>query len=104
MPDPSQLFHQAADLHLKGKLKAAEAIYLQLLAAQPDHFDARHLLGVLQLQQGRSGEALASIGAALRTNPDFPPALLNYAVVLRALGRPAEALAGFDRALAVKPD
>ena len=100
----SLLFQQAADLHLKGKLAAAEEAYLRILETQPDHFDARHLLGILQQQQGRSSEALASIGAALKTNPDFPPALLNYAVVLRALDRLPEALAGFDRVLAIKPD
>jgi tetratricopeptide (TPR) repeat protein len=104
MRDVSKLFNEATDLHLKGEFAAAETLYLRLLAAAPGHFDALHLLGVLQHQQGRSAEALASISAALRTQPDFPPALLNQAVVLRALGRPAEALAGFERALAIKPD
>jgi hypothetical protein len=55
----------------QGKLAAAEEVHLRLLAAQPDHFDARHFLSVLQHQQGRSSEALASIGAALKTNPRF---------------------------------
>ena len=31
-------------------------------------------------------------------------ALYNHGVVLQALGRPAEALASFDRALALRPD
>jgi tetratricopeptide (TPR) repeat protein len=104
MRDPSQLFQQAADLHLKGKLAPAEGLYRELLAAQPGHFHALHFLGVLQYQQGRWSEALASIGAALGANPDFPPALVSCAAVLRALDRPAEALARLDRALAIKPD
>jgi tetratricopeptide (TPR) repeat protein len=104
MRDPSQLFQQAADLHLKGKLAMAEELYRELLTAQPGHVDALHFLGVLQYQQGRWNEALASIGAALSANPDFAPALVSCAAVLRALERPAEALARLDRALAIKPD
>jgi predicted TPR repeat methyltransferase len=49
-------------------------------------------------------EALSSLGAALKINPTFLPALLNHAVVLQALNRPAEALASYDKALAIKPD
>ena len=101
--NPSQLFKHAADLQRKGNLAAAEALYLRILKARPDHFDALHLLGILRHQQGRYREALSSIGAALKANPTCLPALLNYAVVLQALNRPAEALASYDRALAIKP-
>jgi tetratricopeptide (TPR) repeat protein len=104
MHDLSQLFNQAADLHRRGDFAAAERFYLQVLAAKSGHFDALQMLGLLRYQQGRFPEALALIGAALRTNPDFPPALLNYGLVLEALERPAEALASYDRALALQPD
>jgi predicted TPR repeat methyltransferase len=102
--NPSRLLKQAADLHRKGNLAAAERLYSQILKIRPDQFDARHLLGILQHQQGRYMEALSSISAALKTNPTFLPALLNYAVVLQALNRPAEALASYDKALAIKPE
>jgi protein O-GlcNAc transferase len=104
MHDLSQLFDQAADLHRKGDLAAAESLYLQLLEARPDHFDALQMLGFLRYGQGRFLDALSLIGAALKTNPNFPPALLNYAVVLDTLRRREEALAYYDRALALKPD
>ena len=97
MQDLSQVFGQATDLHRKGDLAAAESLYLQLLEAQPDHFDALQMLGFLRCQQGRFPEALSSIGAALKTNPDSPTALLNYAVVLDALQRREEALAIYDK-------
>jgi tetratricopeptide (TPR) repeat protein len=104
MQDLAQLFDQAADLHRKGNLAAAESLYLQLLAARSDHFDALHLLGILRYQQGRLNEALALIGAALQRNPGFAPALLNQGLVLDALKRRAEALASYDKALAIQPD
>jgi predicted TPR repeat methyltransferase len=39
----------------------------------------------------------------LKLWPNFLPALLSYAVVLQALNRPAEALASYDKALAINP-
>jgi protein O-GlcNAc transferase len=71
---------------------------VQLLEAWPDHFDVLHLLGILRCQQGRFVEALSLIGVALRSKPDFPPALLNYGLALDALKRREEALACYDKA------
>lgn len=52
----SRLLNQAVAFHQKGHLPPAETLYLQILDAQPDHFDARHLLAVLRHQQGRDEE------------------------------------------------
>jgi tetratricopeptide (TPR) repeat protein len=104
MHDPAQAFGQAADFHARGNLAAAEGLYLRALELAPDHFDAQHMLGVLRCQQGRFAEALSLIGAALRTNPGFPPVHLNYGLALDALKRREEALASFERALAIAPD
>ncbi len=102
--NPNQgLSEQAVALHRSGRLAEAEALYLQVLAAAPGDFTARHLLGVLRAQTGRMEEALADIGAALKLRPDDADALLNHANVLKSLNRPADALAGFDRVLALKP-
>ncbi len=97
------LSEQAVALHRSGRMAEAESLYLQVLAAHPADFTARHLLGVLRAQSGRMDEALADIGAALALNPDDPEAQLNHANVLKSLNRLEEALAGFDRALALKP-
>ena len=104
MRDPSQVLEQAADLQRKGELAAAEGLYLQLIAARPDHFDALQGLALLRYQQGRFIEALSSMGAALRSNPNSPATLLNYAVLLDTLGRREEALAYYDKALALAPN
>src|ERR1700686_3986119 len=81
MPDLSQVFDQAADLHRKGELAAAESLYLQLLEARPDDFDGLQMLGLLRCQQGGFLEALRLTGTALKTHPHFSPALAHYAVV-----------------------
>ena len=43
-------FIQGFELHQKGQLAQAKAIYEQLLATLPSHFDALHLLGVVAHQ------------------------------------------------------
>jgi tetratricopeptide (TPR) repeat protein len=103
-PDVAALLARAAACHRRGELDAAEALYREVLAAAPAHFDALHLCGVLMQQRGRSAEALRLIGEALSANAEVAPAHANYGLVLAALGRPDEALANYDRALALKPD
>jgi tetratricopeptide (TPR) repeat protein len=104
MDDLSQALIQAVDLHRKGDLAQAERLYLQVLEARPDHFDALQMLGILRYQQKRLPEALSLLGAALQAKPDFPPALLSYGLVLDALERREEALASYDKALALAPN
>jgi protein O-GlcNAc transferase len=103
MRDLSQAFDRAADLHRRGELAAAEGLYLQVLAARPDHFDALHMLGFLRRQQGRFPEALSLIDQALALKPAHAEALNSRGLVLLGLRRPAEALASFEQALAVRP-
>ena len=102
--DLSQLLQQAMGLHQRGQFSDAERLYRQILNKRPDHFEARHLLGLLRYQQGRNPEALDLIGAALKLRPDSIAALSNYGLALEGAGRYEAALATFDRALALRPD
>jgi tetratricopeptide (TPR) repeat protein len=95
---------EAETLHRQGRLEEAERIYAAIVACMPDHFDALHLLGVLRQEQSRPAEALSLIAAALRLNARSAEAHTNYGVVLDALGRHDEALASFERALAIDPE
>ena len=45
-------FSEAQALHQAGRLAEAEKSYLQILKAQPKHFDSLHLLGVIYRQRG----------------------------------------------------
>ena len=85
-------FDEALRLHQSGHLAEAEVAYLQILAAQPDHSGAIHLLGVICQQQGRHQEALELIGRAIARLPDKAVYRNNYGAAFFALGRHAEAL------------
>jgi tetratricopeptide (TPR) repeat protein len=101
---PASSLAQALALHQTGRLADAERIYNQILALWPDHFDARHLLGVIFLQRGRHADALRQIDLALKINPHNAPALNNRGVALQELKRLDEALGSFERAVTLKPD
>lgn len=87
-----------------GNLPAAAEIYQQVLAVAPRHPDAQHLLGLIAAQQGRAGEAIARIGAAIAEASAAPLYHHNLGNVYLNERRPAEAEACFRRALAIEPD
>lgn len=101
--DPSSLLQQAVQLHQGGKLDAAQALYRRVLDLAPRQFDALHLLGVIERQQGRPAAAATLIAQALQVDPGQPRAHCNLGAALQDLGRPAEALASYDAALQRDP-
>jgi tetratricopeptide (TPR) repeat protein len=68
--------------HQAGRLEAAERIYRQILAAEPNQADAWHLLGVMAHQSGKDemDAAVAGFRRALELNPDFAAAHLAGAL------------------------
>jgi predicted O-linked N-acetylglucosamine transferase (SPINDLY family) len=70
----------------------------------PDAFDALHLLGVVEAQQGRLAEAHRLLDRALAINPRSAEAHSNRGNVLLALLRFEEACASYERALELRPD
>jgi tetratricopeptide (TPR) repeat protein len=97
-------FARGLALHQAGRLAEAANIYSQILATTPNHFDSRHLLGVIFLQSGNHAEALRHIDLALGIGPRSVHALSNRGAALKELGRLDEALVSYDRALALRPD
>lgn len=99
-----EYLQQALQLHRDGKFDQAASQYEAILNKQSNHFDARHLLGVLRSQQGRHMEALTLINSVLERKPNNITVLTNLGQVLRAMGRNEEALVHYERALSLNPD
>jgi len=99
----SMNFQAALAHHQAGRFAEAEALYRQLLAAQPQHADTLHLLGVLAAGTGRSEEGVALISQAIALLPGVAVFHSNLGVSLRRLDRLAEAVAHFRQALALDP-
>jgi len=94
---------EATRLHRAGQLDDAEAVYQQLLARDAADLGARHMLGLLRLQQGRAAEALNILDAVAAAAPGSADIRTNRALALEALGRTGDALGEFDGALALNP-
>ena len=80
-------------------MRAAGAICKDVLAHQPAHADANHLLGVMQSQHGEQDAALRSVTRALRGRRDNPHFHNTLGIALHKSGRNAEAVASFREAL-----
>jgi hypothetical protein len=59
---------RALALHRGGQLGEAAALYREVLASEPAHFGALHLLGVIEGQRSRYAEAVALIEHAIRVD------------------------------------
>ncbi|MEO7494076.1 MAG: tetratricopeptide repeat protein, partial [Massilia sp.] len=99
---PSATLDDAMRHHREGNLSQAAAIYRQLLAADPDHPDALHLLGTIAYQTGNLDQAEQLIGRSLRLRP-LGAAHGNFGLLRHAQGRFDEAVVQFGLALAADP-
>jgi predicted O-linked N-acetylglucosamine transferase (SPINDLY family) len=102
--DAAATFARACLLHQQGNLREAAPLYRRVLLANPAHFDAHHMLGLLHAQQGEFLEAVKAIGHALKLEPRNQQALSNFGNVLRTLGQLNEALACYDAAISENRD
>ncbi|MCC7328063.1 MAG: tetratricopeptide repeat protein [Burkholderiales bacterium] len=93
----------AASHHQAGRLSEAENIYRQVLAFDPDNFDALHLLGVVALQLQRHSDAVALIERAMERQPESAQALSNLGLAYRGHGDLDRARAAFEQAIALDP-
>jgi len=99
----AETMRRAVELHQRGELAQAAALYLQIIEAEPDHADALHMLGVYALQSGDLQAALDLIGRAVALLPQAATPLLNLGTVHKQLGQHDAALRSIAQALALEP-
>ena len=90
--------------HQAGRLQAAEQIYRQILAVDPNQADAIHLLGLIAHQVGKHEIAVEYIGRAIGLNGNVAAFHNNLGDALKGHGKLDEAVACYRRALELKPD
>jgi len=92
------------ELHQKGLLAQARAIYEDILRSQPEHADSLHLLGLVAAQTGEPRRAIELIGKAIRINPTNAAFHYNYGKALHECRQLTAAVASFDKAIAIRQD
>ena len=98
-----QTFDAALQNHQHGRMSQAEDLYRQILAADPNHVDALHMLGVLALQAVRPEAAIDLIGRAIALRGDNATFHNNIGEAYRSLGRLDDAVAHFAKATDLDP-
>lgn len=98
-----EAFQRALHCHRNGQLDRARTMYLEVIAADPSHAEALHLLGVLEFQQGRAAVGAGLIERAIELRPDNAQYHGNLGLALVADGRPQDAMVSYDAAIAMEP-
>jgi protein O-GlcNAc transferase len=104
MPTIPEALAIAVQHHRAGQLREAETIYRQILAADPNHHDAWHLLGLIACQVGKHQAGIECIQRALAFRPDWAEAHFNLGNAWKDQGKLDEAMACYQRAVQRKPD
>jgi tetratricopeptide (TPR) repeat protein len=94
----------AITTHKSGDLVEAEAGYRRILKRLPNHPQALHMLGAIELQRGNVQGAIDLIRRAIKIHPGRPEAWVNLGSALRATGDNDEAMSAFQRAIRLKPN
>ncbi len=103
MFDIHQALQQAVALQQAGQFSQAASLYEQVLAADPEQADAKHLLGLIASRQGEHARAIDLIRQAVAASPTSAVFLSNLGVTYRKAGRLDEALAAYRQAIALEP-
>src|SRR3954471_10966614 len=78
-------FAKALAAHKQGRLAEAEALYAEILQANPADFHSMHLLGVIALQTERTGQGVELIRNAIKLNENVADAHSHLGNGLRKL-------------------
>lgn len=94
----------AGHRHLRaGQALEAQLCCQKLLAADPNHAGALHLMGMIAFQNKQYDHALEWIARAIAQEPK-PDYLASLGAILLRQGRQEEALKAFDKAVQLNPD
>jgi len=98
-----ELLDAALAAYQARRFTEAQFICGQVLAFQPNHFDALSLLGIIQLDTGDKEAAEQTLRQALAVEPRSAEAHCNHGVALFEIKRLDEARSAYEKALKLKP-
>ncbi|MGD9719620.1 MAG: tetratricopeptide repeat protein [Pirellulales bacterium] len=90
-------------LHQSGRLREAEAIYRQLLAADPGNVEVEYLLAAVCDSLGRADEAIARLQGLLARAPNHAETHNHLGALLAERGQLAAAIQHFEIAVRLRP-
>jgi tetratricopeptide (TPR) repeat protein len=102
--DAADKLCEAGSQHFRaGRHLEAQIVCQQVLATEPQHADAQHLMGLLLLQDRQFDHAVAGFSRAIRQDPKAQY-LCSLGNALNQQGRLDETRQVFEKAVQLKPD
>ena len=98
------LFNKAKKLHINGKIKDAQVIYLQLLKTNSNNSNLLFLLGTTYVQQKNYQKGKEYLNISIKINNNFPQSYNSRGVIFAEEGEYQNAIKDYDKALSLKKD
>jgi protein O-GlcNAc transferase len=99
-----EVLEKAFQYYQLGQLEAAEQLYREVLAQEPQNPNALSNIGLILMELEQFEEALQYSQKAVAVDPTCYQALNNIGLVLKEQKQYEEALNAFQKALTLKPD
>lgn len=99
-----QAFAQAMQFHQAGRVVEAEQLYRRVIAANPHHADAYHMLGLLAYQCGQADAGIQLLRQAIEIKPGNAAFHSNLGNMFAQLNRATDAIAACRRAIELDPN
>ena len=104
MKSDEVLFNEAKALHIKGEIKDAQEIYLQLLKKNSNNSNLLFLLGTTYVQQKNYQKAKDYLNISIKINSNFPQSYNSRGVIFAEEGEYQNAIKDYDKAISLKKD
>src|SRR4051794_8533284 len=101
--NPQNTYNQAVQLFRAGNFPAAQNLFLQILATNPNHADSLNFLGAIAINFNNFPAAIEILRRAIQNNPNLAQAHDHLGIALAQTGNYDEAIASFQRAIALAP-
>ena len=104
MKSDEVLFNEAKALHIKGEIKNAQEIYLQLLKKNSNNSNLLFLLGTTYVQQKNYQKGKDYLNISIEINSNFAESYNGRGVIFAEEGEYQNAIKDYDKALSLKQD
>jgi predicted O-linked N-acetylglucosamine transferase (SPINDLY family) len=104
MKSDELLFNEAKALHIKGEIKNAQEIYLQLLKKNSNNSNLLFLLGTTYVQQKNYQKGREYLNISIKINSNFAESYNSRGVIFAEEGEYQNAIKDYDKALSLKKD
>jgi len=98
------LFNEAKELHIKGEIRDAQGIYLQLLKKNSNNSNLLFLLGTTYVQQKNYLKGKEYLNISIKVNSNFAESYNSRGIIFAEEGEYQNAIKDYDKALSLKQD